>query len=164
MFIKKYGDLTIGIFFSVLSLAMIGGSIALPKSTVMKIGPDFVPLCIAILTLGLAIALIVLSLKTIKNNAGIEIAVDPAEEAPDMRRVIISFLLILAYVFIMKPVGFIVTTCIYLPLQMLVLAPDEGRKPVFLTAISIAFTFAVFFLFRYGFKIVLPAGIFTINL
>ena len=164
MFIKKYGDLTIGIFFSVLSIAMILASIALPKSTVMEIGPDFVPLCIAILTLGLAAALIVLSLKQMKKNAGIEIAVDPSEEAPDMKRVIISFLLILIYVFIMKPVGFIVSTCVYLPLQMLVLAPDEGRKPVFLTIISVLFTFAVFFLFRYGFKIVLPAGIFTINL
>ena len=164
MFIKKYGDLTVGIFFTILSIAMIFASIALPKSTVMKIGPDFVPMCIAILTLGLALALIALSLKSLKENAGKVIVADADEEAPDMKRVIVSFLLILVYVFVMKPVGFIVSTCVYLPLQMLVLAPDEGRKPVFLTVISVAFTLGVFFLFRYGFKIVLPAGIFTINL
>jgi len=30
--------------------------------------------------------------------------------------------------------------------------------------IDVIFTMSVFFLFRYGFKIVLPAGIFTIDL
>ena len=35
---------------------------------------------------------------------------------------------------------------------------------IILAVIDIIFTMVVFFLFRYGFKIVLPAGIFTITL
>lgn len=162
MFIKKYGDLTVGIFFILISIAMILAAYALPASTVMEVGPDFMPLCIGYLTLILAVALTGLSLKTLKENKGKTYEVDG--EKPDYKRVIISFALILVYVFVMKPIGFIVSTVVYLPLQMLTLAPDEGRKPVFLIIISVVFTFAVFFLFRYGFKIVLPAGIFTIDL
>ena len=130
----------------------------------MDIGPDFVPMCIAVLTLCLASVLTVLSIKSMAKNAGKELSEEVSQDAPDYKRVLISFLLILIYVFVMKPIGFIVSTCVYLPLQMLVLAPDEGRKPVFLTIISVLFTLGVFFLFRYGFKIVLPAGIFTIDL
>ena len=50
---------------------------------------------------------------------------------------------------------------------MFILAPEErrGKKDVIQLLITdVLFTFVVFFLFRYGFKIVLPAGIFTINL
>lgn len=73
----------------------------------------------------------------------------------------------LVYVFVLQPVGFIVSTLVFLPLQMLVLSPEDkrGKKDIMmLLIIDVIFTMAVFFLFRYGFKIVLPAGIFTINL
>ena len=67
----------------------------------------------------------------------------------------------------LQPVGFILSTMVYLLLQMLVLSPDDERDPkhiIRLVIIDVIFTLVVFFLFRYGFKIVLPAGIFTINL
>ena len=50
---------------------------------------------------------------------------------------------------------------------MYVLADAEHRTRkdiIVLLVIDVIFTIAVFFLFRYGFKIVLPQGIFTINL
>ncbi|WP_277408829.1 tripartite tricarboxylate transporter TctB family protein [Lacrimispora xylanisolvens] len=89
------------------------------------------------------------------------------KEELDYKRMLTSFMLILVYVYLLQPVGFIVTTILYLPLQMYVLAPDEKKTKkdiIQLAVISVIFTFVVFFLFRYGFKIILPAGIFTINL
>ena len=50
---------------------------------------------------------------------------------------------------------------------MMVLSPDDERgkkQAILLAVIDVVFTLVVFFLFRYGFKIVLPAGIFSINL
>ena len=85
----------------------------------------------------------------------------------DYKRMLISLILILVYVFALKPMGFIVTTLVYLPIQMYVLADAEHRTRkdiIVLLVIDVIFTIAVFFLFRYGFKIVLPQGIFTINL
>lgn len=165
MFFKKYGDIVVGIFFMCLSSALIVMAKMLPKSKVMDIGPDFMPLCIGSVTLVLAAVLTFLSVRDFKTRA----AALSAEDLPDCdyRRVLESIILVLIYVFMLQPVGFILSTMVYLMLQMLVLSPDDGRGKkdiIRLAVINVIFTMIVFFLFRYGFKIVLPAGIFTINL
>lgn len=165
MFIKKYGDIIVGVFFLLLSAAMLVMAKMLPKSTVMDIGPDFMPMCIGVMTFVLAAALVFLNIKNMK----IYVAQAEAEgpEKADYKRVLTSFIIILVYVFVLKSVGFIISTLVYLPVQMFILAPEErrGKKNVIqLLLTDVLFTFVVFFLFRYGFKIVLPAGIFTINL
>lgn len=165
MFIKKYGDIIVGVFFMLLSAAMMVMAKMLPKSTVMDIGPDFMPICIGVMTFVLAAALVLLNIKNMK----IYVAQAEAEgpEKADYKRVLTSFIIILVYVFVLKSVGFIISTLVYLPVQMFILAPEErrGKKNVIqLLLTDVLFTFVVFFLFRYGFKIVLPAGIFTINL
>ena len=165
MFIKKYGDIIVGVFFMLLSVAMMVMAKMLPKSTVMDIGPDFMPMCIGVMTFVLAAALVLLNIKNMK----IYVAQAEAEgpEKADYKRVLTSFIIILVYVFVLKSVGFIISTLVYLPVQMFILAPEErrGKKNVIqLLLTDVLFTFVVFFLFRYGFKIVLPAGIFTINL
>lgn len=148
-----------------LSAAMLVMAKMLPKSTVMDIGPDFMPMCIGVMTFVLAAALVFLNIKNMK----IYVAQAEAEgpEKADYKRVLTSFIIILVYVFVLKSVGFIISTLVYLPVQMFILAPEErrGKKNVIqLLLTDVLFTFVVFFLFRYGFKIVLPAGIFTINL
>ena len=161
MFIKKYGDIIVGVFFMLLSAAMLVMAKMLPKSTVMDIGPDFMPMCIGVMTFVLAAALVFLNIKNMK------IYVAQGPEKADYKRVLTSFIIILVYVFVLKSVGFIISTLVYLPVQMFILAPEErrGKKNVIqLLLTDVLFTFVVFFLFRYGFKIVLPAGIFTINL
>lgn len=165
MFIKKYGDMIVGGFFMILSAGMMIMAKMLPKSTIMDIGPDFMPMCIGLVTFVLAAALAFLNLKNLKMRTAE--AEKMEKEELDYKRMLTSFMLILVYVYLLQPVGFIVTTILYLPLQMYVLAPDEKKTKkdiIQLTVISVIFTFVVFFLFRYGFKIILPAGIFTINL
>ena len=122
-------------------------------------------MCIGVMTFVLAAALVFLNIKNMK----IYVAQAEAEgpEKADYKRVLTSFIIILVYVFVLKSVGFIISTLVYLPVQMFILAPEErrGKKDVIqLLLTDVLFTFVVFFLFRYGFKIVLPAGIFTINL
>lgn len=165
MFFKKYGDIVVGVFFMALSACMMVAAKMLPKSKVMEIGPDFMPMCIGVVTFVLAAVLTFLNIKNMKMRAA-EIDVASIAEC-DYKRVLSSIILVLIYVFTLKPIGFLVTTVIYLMLQMLVLSPDDKRDKksvIQLAVINVVFTLVVFFLFRYGFKIVLPAGIFTINL
>ena len=165
MFIKKYGDMIVGGFFMILSAGMMIMAKMLPKSTIMDIGPDFMPMCIGLVTFVLAAALAFLNLKNLKMRTAE--AEKMEKEDLDYKRMLTSFMLILVYVYLLQPVGFIVTTILYLPFQMYVLAPDEKKTKkdiIQLAVTSVIFTFVVFFLFRYGFKIILPAGIFTINL
>lgn len=165
MFIKKFGDIIVGVFFMILSAVMIFAATTLPKSKVMDIGPDFMPMVIGIITFALAALLTVNAVRNLKTRSA-ELANEKPEEC-DYKRVILSFILVLVYVFILQPIGFIVSTLLFLPPQMLVLAPDDqrGTKQIIqILIIDVVFTLIVFFLFRYGFKIILPAGIFTINL
>ena len=163
MFFRKYGDIVVGIFYAVLGAAVIYLAQQLPKSRVMKIGPNFMPLVIGILIVALALMLLFSSIKNFKRNAAKAEAM-PADTS-DYKRVLASLVLVVIYVNILAPVGFILSTLGYLFLQIIVLAPDDRRtaKNIMLYAIiDVVFVLIVFFLFRYGFKIVLPAGIFSL--
>ena len=143
MFWKKYGDYVTSIFFMLISVAMYFMAAALPKSKIMAIGPDFMPKTIY---------------RTIKKTEEPETA---AKEF-DYRKMLCSLLLILVYVFIFQPIGFIAATLIYLLPQFIILAPKQERtkkRIIELLITDIIFTFAVYFLFRYAFEIVLPAGL-----
>ena len=160
MFFKKYGDIVVGIFFMVLGVALIIAAKMLPKSQVMEIGPDFMPTVIGVLVFVLAALLTVQGVRGLKTKV-----IDPASIPKcDYKRVVLSIVLVLIYVFALGPVGFIVTTLVFLPLQMLVLSPDNERDVkhiIRLLIIDVIFTAAVYALFRYAFMIMLPTGILT---
>ena len=46
MFFKKYGDIVVGVFFMALSAILMFMAQQLPKSKVMDIGPEFMPMVI----------------------------------------------------------------------------------------------------------------------
>lgn len=164
MFFKKYGDIFVSIFFGLFSIVMIILANMLPKSKVMDIGPEFMPIIIGVLMLILSIILFVQSIKKFK--AVSEECKDFKDDS-EYKRVLLSLLLCIAYVFLLAPLGFIVSTLLYLGFQIYVLAPDNNRTKKDVIAyivIDVIFTLVVFLLFRYGFTIVLPAGIFTISL
>ena len=163
MFFRKYGDIIISIFYAALGAVTIYFAQQLPKSRVMKIGPDFMPMVIGILILILALMLLFSSIKNFKANAAKAEAM-PADTS-DYKRVLASLVLVVIYVNILAPVGFILSTLGYLFLQIVVLAPNDRRSAkniLTYAVIDVIFVFVVFFLFRYGFKIVLPAGMFTL--
>lgn len=161
MFFKKYGDYVVSVFYAILGIAMILAAKALPKSKVMEIGPDFWPMVVGGLILILAV---ILFIGTFRNRNKVLSEAETREEA-DYKRVLGSLILALAYVNLLKPIGFIVCTLLYLLAQIFVLAPDSRRTKkdmlVYLV-IDVIFTFVVYFLFRYGFTIVLPQGIFSL--
>ena len=161
MFFKKYGDFVVGIFYAVLGIALIVGAKALPKSKVMEIGPDFMPTLVGAIILILAGILLVQTFARFKANAA-ELEASNFKDTSDYKRVLGSLVAALIYVNILKPVGFIVSTLVYLIIQIYILAPDNKRTKKDLiqyAIIDVVFTVVVYFLFRYGFKIVLPGGI-----
>lgn len=161
MFFKKYGDFVVGIFYAVLGIALIIGAKALPKSKVMEIGPDFMPTLVGVIILVLAGILLVETFAKFKANAA-ELEASGFKDTSDYKRVLGSLVSAIIYVNILKPVGFIVSTLVYLIIQIYILAPDNKRTKKDLiqyAIIDVVFTVVVYFLFRYGFKIVLPGGI-----
>lgn len=163
MFFKKYGDICVSIFFGIFSIVMMILSNMLPKSKVMDIGPEFMPTVIGILMLILSVILLVQSIRKFKS---VSEECKEFKDDSEYKRVLLSLLLCIAYVFLLVPLGFIIATLLYLGFQIYVLAPDDKRAKkdvITYIIIDVIFTLVVFLLFRYGFTIVLPAGIFTIS-
>lgn len=165
MFFKKYGDYVVSGFFMAFSAAMFALSLQIKKSKIMDIGPEFMPKVISVIMFILSVALLVTTIS--QHKVRVAEAEATGSKKVDYKRVIYSLLLVLAFVLALKPIGFTITSLVFLPLEMFVLAPDEGRTKkdvIKYVVITVIFTFIVYFLFRYGFKILLPEGIFAINI
>lgn len=154
----------VGIFFVALGIALIAGAGALPKSKVMEIGPDFMPRLVGIIILVLALLLLFWTVKGLKKHVS-EVEASGYKDTADYKRVLFSLVASIVYVNVLSPIGFIISTLVYLFVQITILTPDAHRTKKDLIqylVIDVVFTFVVYFLFRYGFKIVLPAGIFAL--
>jgi hypothetical protein len=73
--------------------------------------------------------------------------------------VLLTVVLMGLYISLLKPIGFLIMTAVYLFFQMYVLADkSEQRIPLFL-GISIVSSIAVYYCFKSVFHLMLPAGI-----
>jgi Tripartite tricarboxylate transporter TctB family. len=156
MFFKRYGNLVVGLFFAVVSVVYFFVADSLPKSTVMRIGPDFTPKVIAVLTFVISVVLAVLSWRTLRATP----APEAVKSESEYGRVLLTILTFAVYVFLFESLGFPLMTFLYLAAQMAIFAPAEKRNiPLFL-GISLVATLAIFYTFRNGLSVFLPPGVF----
>lgn len=78
----------------------------------------------------------------------------------DTKTVVLTFVLIILYIILYSPLGFIISTFLFLFLEMNVLTPNYVKKNQLLyLIISLVFSFGIYYLFYFGFTIFLPSGI-----
>lgn len=70
-----------------------------------------------------------------------------------------TFLLLTLYVLLMKPMGFVLMTGVYLFAQMLVLAPKGKLKIWFAVVLSVVLAVGIYLIFLRLLNVPLPAGI-----
>lgn len=82
----------------------------------------------------------------------------------DRREVVASFTALILYVALMGPVGFVITTILYVFAQILILTPREQWKKTYLPAGITAVVSGVllFYIFRYLLNVLLPVGILSV--
>ena len=112
----------------------------------------------------LGVILAVLSLVCIIQGIRRMKAPDEAEETKkkgkgDLMAVVLTFAVIIGYILVMPTLGFILSTILYLFLQMLILAPAEKRNYVLFAIVAVVFTALVFVAFRVGLQQLLPRGL-----
>ncbi len=124
--------------------------------TVMKndVGSGYVPKFIGILFIVVALAKLIISL----------LSKDPGNKEKDagwgdrFGGIGTIFLMVL-YMIALEPVGFLVSTTIYLFLQILLLSDKTNRKPVMFGIISLVSSVSVYLLFNYVIQVPMPNGI-----
>jgi len=152
---RKYRDLTAGLVFALFAIVYLWGSSFIPKSTIMRLGAEFMPRIYGTVMLLLALIQVATSLLVLRIGS-----LGTADEGSmDTRNVLLTLLLILAYIGSMELVGFIIASILYFFFQAILLAPSYARKryAVYLiTAVVLAF-FA-FYIFRSVLYLALPRG------
>lgn len=129
-----------------------------PADVVMKIGPAFFPNVLAGLFLVCSAALMV-------GAAMAETVPRVAEDPPPVRglsldngilRAVVTVLAVVAFTLALRPVGFIVTSVVFLAAMMGLLGL---RKPIPMLVIALGITAGVFIVFEKILGLTLPAGV-----
>ena len=161
MSFKKCRDLILGIVMLLFSSFYL--IFAQQIKTKPKLTPSYASARIMPTLLGVLLA--VLSVFCIIQGIRKLMAPDNKEEKAkkldrgDLMAVILTFAVIIGYILIMPLLGFILSTVIYLFLQMLILAPADKRNYVLFAIVAVVFTALVFVAFRIGLQQLLPRGI-----
>ena len=157
-YFKKYGDLAAGLLFLLLSVVIFAGASSLPPNLLGGVGSDFLPKILAIATCLLSLLEIRAGFRTMRTY---DAAKEPEskEEKPEYLRVLATIASFALYAFLLVPVGFLVSSVVYLFVQITILAPTGKRNLLLFAIIAVVTSVAVYFIFRYGLNVMLPAGI-----
>lgn len=156
---KKYGDLAAGIVFLVWAIALYLSADALPASLMGGLGSDFMPKIIAIVTCILSFFQIQAGFKVMRDYQPEQ---EEEEYQPEYLRVLATIVAFTVYVFVLSTLGFVLSSIIYLFVQIVILTTEEQRTPkklLLYAILSIVFCAAVYVIFRFGLSVMLPAGI-----
>lgn len=161
MSFKKCKDLILGIVmlaFSAFYLIFAQQIKTRPKLTPGYASARIMPVLLGTLLAILSVVCIIQGVRRMK-------APDDGEEKGkkldrgDVMAVVFTFAVIIGYIMVMPMLGFILSTVIYLFLQMLILAPPDKRNYVLFAIIAVVFTALVFVAFRVGLQQLLPRGV-----
>lgn len=163
---KRYRDAIFGGVTILLGVALFLMSFGIKSVALNLIKADFFPRLIAALLVFLGVILLLTGLKAAKEYQTVE----EESELPFWKNdgtisMLETLVLIGVYVLLMKPLGFVIATFIYLVVQMYVLTPKEKRtrkNVVLFVVISLIASLAIYLLFVRVFYLMLPAGILPI--
>jgi len=157
-----------GIFTVVMALLAFGATFSHSAASLKSvIGPVTVPRMVAGIVLALGIAQIIRHF--VKKKKTPATAVEPAPEEDDkpiekmqVFKAItpwVSFALIALYIFLMRKIGFVLSSTLYLTLQIPLLSVDLSRKSFFKAfIIGVITAVIVFLIFAKGFGLRLPTN------
>ena len=150
-----------GIVFLAFSIFVYAASFSIKTSKADALGPQFFPRIVSAIMGVLAVIQIFGSTRrNVREQRERKAVRKPFAVNPPL---LLSIALLAAYYFLLKPVGFVPLTIVYLFCQMYLLFPRGSFKDRKLLIISLCTAlivpFAVYYLFYFGFQIFLPPGI-----
>lgn len=128
---------------------------AIPIKPIMEkdLGSGFMPKIIGMAIVAIAAVKLVLTLMS-KGDS------QKATSDDDLKGGLWTIAALAAYVLLFDRLGFILSTALYLFVQILVLSNEQNRNLKLFAAISVITPVAVYALFVYAIKMPLPAGLF----
>lgn len=152
---NKQRDLLTSVIFLAFGAFMMSCAMGIKKTIASDVGSGYVPMFIAgcMIVVSVAKLIITLTRKVPTDNK-------KTKSDDDMMGGVVTILLMLIYMAMFQPVGFILSSAIYLFAQILWLSDNTNRKPVLFAIIAVAVPVAVDLLFAYVIQMPLPQGVF----
>ena len=158
MSFKKCRDLVLGVVMLALSVAYTVYARQIktrPKLTPSYASAQIIPTLLGVLLAILSLCLIfqgVRKLRTAGEAGGQKMS------RVDLLSVTLTFAAMVLYIVLLPNLGFILSTIIFLFLQITILAPTEKRNLLLFAVIAVVFTAIAFVAFRIGLSQLLPRG------
>ncbi len=149
---KRYMDIIAGAAFLVLSAAVYAGSYSIRTFADTSYGVTFLPRVTAVIMAVVSTVVLVGGIR--KYKQGVEsgsFSVTPA--------VIYTCVLIFLYILLLALLGFVLSTIIYVTMQVYIMSDFSRKRLAFGFLLSLPFSFGVYYLFTRMIYIMLPPGI-----
>ena len=140
---NRQRDILCSVLFLIFGAVMLFLSFGIKHRIASDVGSAYVPKFVAICILVTAGAKLVL---TVRDNS--ETARKKQGVAFDLLGGGGTVVLMLAYMMALQPVGFILSSAVYLFLQIMLMSNQDNRKPVLFAVISAVLPVAVYALFN----------------
>jgi len=151
---NKQRDILCSALFVLFGAGMLYLSFGIKHRIASDVGSGYVPKFIAICIIVAAGAKLILSLMD-KSATGQKKEMADNDWFGGIGTVVLMF----AYMLAFQPVGFLLSSMVYLFLQIMLMSNKDNRKPVLFAIISIALPIFVYAMFNYVIKMPLPRGI-----
>ena len=161
----KWNDIISALVLIVVSIVVFFASDRLEAKTRMDIGPDFMPKLVAALTFLLSLVLLA---QAVQRNMALraqgqmpDVGRGPVRQGDLIVRYAdwISLLLILAYTIAFEPLGFVLSTTIFLFLQFIVMSRSGERRYIRFALVAGVVSAVSYFVFLRLFYVFLPTGL-----
>lgn len=161
--LAKWKDVISALVLMLVSVAMFHASGSLEAKTRMEIGPDFMPRLVSVLTFVLAAVLLMQGVRRARSQGDAD---ELATERPPPRQgdfierhaSRLCLALIVAYAFAFEPLGYLLSTTLFLFLQFIVMAPAGSRHYLRFALVAVGVSLASYYVFVRLFYVFLPIG------
>lgn len=148
---KKKG-IIVSVIFLAFSLVLVIFARQLKPMMQNDVGSGFFPTVIGVAMCAISVFRLILALREKEGEA--------KKSGDDIKGGLETLILVGAYCIVFSSVGFIISTIVYLFLQILILTPAEKRSIPVTIAISVIAPFVIYGLFVYLINTPLPKGLF----
>ncbi|MGI6031494.1 MAG: tripartite tricarboxylate transporter TctB family protein [Eubacteriales bacterium] len=156
----KYKDIIAAIILLLVTAWYFSGTFMDLKFALSDYGAEFVPRIYCICMLLVCIGILIKSILQCKKQAGSQNASASSFALTAAgKRVLLTIAVIIVYIALMEPLGFLGSSILYLFVQTWILAPVEKRKPVAFLVFAILGAVFLDYVFVKFFYLSLPAGI-----
>ena len=155
---RKKGEVAVAACIAIVATVLFIAAQYIDTGAAMAKGGDFMPKVAARLLLGLGIVRLIQALR-MKEADKKDAEAETGAGGMNYRALFVNIGLLGAYILLLEPVGFLITTAVYVAAQMYLYAPKEKRFRYLSPIVGIVSSSVIYYAFVYGFELLLPMGI-----